>query len=124
MAVRQVSDKILLYCHVGCSAEDVLDALGMTFSDLYPDDPMKAAYRAATANGGAKWERNMYARVQKIAKEYPRLTKLQAELKYSLQREDEMVLRIARADMERGHTLTFEDRARLDLAMERLRMAA
>jgi hypothetical protein len=38
MAVRELDDgRILLHCFSGCSAEEVLDAVGMTFSDLYSE---------------------------------------------------------------------------------------
>jgi hypothetical protein len=30
---------VLLYCHAGCSTQAVIDALGITFSDLFPPDP-------------------------------------------------------------------------------------
>ena len=34
----KVNDKtVMLHCFAGCSTEAVLDAIGMTFSDLYPD---------------------------------------------------------------------------------------
>ena len=102
LSIRQADDgKILLWCFVGCSAEDVLDALGMTFTDLYPDDPCKAAYRAACANGGRKWERRFLPEID-------------------LRREDVTVLRIAEKWIKQGRTLNLEDQARLDLALERL----
>ena len=56
---------ILLYCHAGCSARDVLRALGMEFSDLYPD---------------SKWilrDRQRYASQKNVAK-------LEAALKHEL----------------------------------------
>ena len=31
-------DRILIHCHAGCETSDVLDALGMTFRDLRPDN--------------------------------------------------------------------------------------
>jgi hypothetical protein len=38
LAVRELDDgRVLLHCFSGCSAEEVLDAVGMTFSDLYPE---------------------------------------------------------------------------------------
>ncbi len=30
--------QILIYCHAGCGAAAILDAVGMNFSDLYPPD--------------------------------------------------------------------------------------
>jgi 5S rRNA maturation endonuclease (ribonuclease M5) len=37
LAITQVEGKILLYCHVGCTLEQILDAIGWTKSDLYDD---------------------------------------------------------------------------------------
>lgn len=35
--IRDLADgRILIKCQAGCSAEEVLDAIGLTFSDLYP----------------------------------------------------------------------------------------
>jgi hypothetical protein len=39
LAVRERDDGVLLIrCHAGCPSSDVLDALGLSWSDLYPDD--------------------------------------------------------------------------------------
>ena len=39
LAVRERDDGVLLIrCHAGCPASDVLDALGLSWSDLYPDE--------------------------------------------------------------------------------------
>lgn len=37
LAIRELDDgRILLHCFAGCGAAEVLAAIGMTFSDLYP----------------------------------------------------------------------------------------
>jgi hypothetical protein len=37
LAVRELADdSLLVYCHAGCQTEDVLDALGLEWSDLFP----------------------------------------------------------------------------------------
>jgi len=60
LSIRETEDgKILLYCFPGCSAQDVLDAIGLTFEDLYPDDRWKAACQAATANGGRRFRKRL-----------------------------------------------------------------
>lgn len=39
LSVRKTDDGyVLLYCFAGCEAEDILAAIGLTFSDLYLDD--------------------------------------------------------------------------------------
>ena len=38
LAIKEVSDgRILIYCHAGCGACAVLDAVGLQMSDLFPD---------------------------------------------------------------------------------------
>lgn len=39
LSVRQVDDRVLLYCHGGCGAVDVVEAIGLKLSDLY-DAPL------------------------------------------------------------------------------------
>ena len=42
-----VADKVLIHCFAGCHAGDVLEAVGLTFADLF-DDP---GYQAALGLG-------------------------------------------------------------------------
>jgi hypothetical protein len=37
LAIRDVDGRLLLHCFGGCSTEDVLSAVGLTFSDLMPE---------------------------------------------------------------------------------------
>jgi hypothetical protein len=38
LAVREEADGTLLVCcHAGCRTEDVLEAIGLEFADLYPE---------------------------------------------------------------------------------------
>jgi hypothetical protein len=37
LSVKRSESKVLLYCHVGCTIEQILDALGWTKADLYDD---------------------------------------------------------------------------------------
>ena len=38
LAVRERADGVLLIrCHAGCATEEILAALGLEFSDLYPE---------------------------------------------------------------------------------------
>jgi len=50
LAVRELDDgRVLLHCFAGCEAASVLDAVGLTFSDLFPEpltqDSMKRERR-------------------------------------------------------------------------------
>lgn len=38
LSVRFDSDKILLHCHAGCDTQAIVDAMGMSLSDLYVED--------------------------------------------------------------------------------------
>src|SRR3954470_19268241 len=44
LSLRQIEGQALVHCHAGCTAVDVLGALGLTLRDLY-DEPRGAAYR-------------------------------------------------------------------------------
>lgn len=38
LSIRELSDgRILVHCWTGCSAESILDAVGLTFDDLFPE---------------------------------------------------------------------------------------
>ena len=96
LSVRDTGDRVLVHCFAGCATEDVLAAVGLTFRDLY-SDPWKAAYHAATAQGAVKLQSPDPAEVERL------------------------VVQIARDDLAAGKTLSVEDRARYELAIERLR---
>lgn len=102
LSVRETDDgKILVFCHAGCATDEVLTAVGLTFSDLYPDR-WNAAYRAATANRGASFRKRLERETDPLDVE-------------------RWVLRIASADIRASKTLSVEDRARVDVAVLRLK---
>ena len=37
LAIKATPETMLIHCFAGCSTEEILDAVGMTFDDLYPD---------------------------------------------------------------------------------------
>jgi hypothetical protein len=44
LSVREIdSDRVLVHCWAGCSVEDVLSAVGLTFEALYPEKPSHRA---------------------------------------------------------------------------------
>lgn len=100
LSIRLTEDRILFYCFAGCDTESVLDAVGLTFKDLFSDES-RAAYEAATSNKGKK-------------------------LNHPIDpvEEDRMVIRLAMSDLETGKQHSLEDRARIELAKERLRERA
>ena len=96
--------RVLLHCFCGCSAADVLAALGLTLGDIMPTrlrDESPEAQRAAL-------ERFRIASVQAAAG--------------VILREAQIVL-LAGADVNRGLPLDGEDASRLLVAIERIQAA-
>lgn len=102
LSIADTGEKVLIHCFAGCSAEEILVALGLTWTDLYPDR-WQAAYRAATSNQGRKYRNRLERSSDPLELE-------------------RMVLQIAAADLRAGKTLSTEDRARVEIA--RLRLGA
>ena len=41
LSIRALDDgRVLLHCFAGCAVEAILDAVGLQFGDLYPDQPL------------------------------------------------------------------------------------
>jgi hypothetical protein len=46
LAIRELDDgRVLVYCHAECGIDEVLGAIGLDLSDLYPDRPIEHARR-------------------------------------------------------------------------------
>ncbi|MCU7876790.1 MAG: hypothetical protein KZQ84_08320 [Candidatus Thiodiazotropha sp. (ex Lucinoma borealis)] len=99
LSISLRGESIAIYCHAGCSTEDVLESVGLTFRDLYGKDD--ACYQRSIANRGSKSTRHLND--------------------YDI---DLMVLRLAKSDLEAGRALSVEDQARVALAKERLKESA
>jgi hypothetical protein len=39
LAIKQVDERVLLHCFAGCSAVDIVEAVGLDISDLFPPRP-------------------------------------------------------------------------------------
>lgn len=50
LSLRRIEGQALIHCHAGCDTIDVLDALGMTMTDLF-DEPKGATYTYTDLNG-------------------------------------------------------------------------
>lgn len=96
LSIRCTEERVLLHCFAGCATESILTALGLTWTDLYPDR-WQASYRAATAPGPMKL--------------------LAPDDRLDV---DRWVLMLAAADLRAGKMLNIEDRARVELAKFRL----
>lgn len=35
LSIRQIDDRLLIYCHAGCGAAEIMEALGLSLSHLY-----------------------------------------------------------------------------------------
>lgn len=102
LSVRETGDgRVLLNCWAGCATGDVLAAVGLTFSDLFPPDPSRTDHRQ-------RGER----------RPFPAADVLRAVAQESL------LVAIAAARVCDGHPLTDDGRARLMLAAQRLQAAA
>jgi hypothetical protein len=41
LSIREMDDgRVLVHCHAGCGAVDVVDSVGLSLSDLFPDGPI------------------------------------------------------------------------------------
>lgn len=97
LSIREAEDgRLLVHCFGACSAADVLAAVGLRFSDLFPDSP-----GARARHGGMPaWRRE--------------------RLRDAL-RGEYLVIEIANADRAAGHPLSAKDTERVRLAKARIR---
>jgi len=93
LSITERSDRILIYCHAGCEAEDVLIKAGLSWNDLYRNQ-LKAAYEQAA-------HRRIKVDVDPLDVERG-------------------VIAIAKARIKKGVELSIDDIARLRLAIVRL----
>ncbi len=93
--------KVLIHCFAGCDSLDVLEAVGLSFNDLYPDDPYKAAYQSATRRQPKKFDHKINHHDLCVT-----------------------ILKIAQAEIAAGKEYGIEDKAWIDLALESVKGAA
>lgn len=94
MAINTQGDIILFHCFAGCAPDEILQAVDLKWTDLYPDE-WDAAYHKACA--------------QKIPLE-----------PVEQRRVEENVLLIVQNKLEAGEELSAEDQARAEIALERI----
>ncbi|GGA75566.1 hypothetical protein GCM10011521_12160 [Arenimonas soli] len=93
--------RVLLHCFGGCDAAAVIQAVGLTLADLFPE-------RLAAQTPEAR----------RMAQRMARLTQWGAALEVLA--EESTIVSIAAADLAQGLTLSDEDLARLELARQRI----
>lgn len=98
LAIREEDGKVLLHCFGGCSVSDVVGAIGMDLTDLFPP---KDTYVPAPQN-----------KVRFFATDLLRVIALEAA-----------IVSVAAYDMAKGKTLPKVDLDRLQLAYERINAA-
>ena len=100
LSIRDADDRLLVHCFAGCSAHDIVAAVGLTLADLFekPLDHHKGALRD---------RRHQHAAC--------------AALK--VLSHESLVALIAAENIARGRQLSDEDRDRLTLAAVRIRNA-
>jgi hypothetical protein len=101
LAVREADDgRVLLHCFAGCPTVNVLGAVGMDMSDLFPPDEKRKNY---PIEGKPKMKPAFYA------SDLIRILSFEA-----------LVVNICAYDMSVGKPLKEEDRERLKVAQQRI----
>lgn len=94
-------DRVLLHCHAGCHAADVLGSLGLTLADLHPDRP-----------------RDLSPMGRRKAREAVRAAHWAAAL--GVLATEATVIEVAATMIERGERLSGDDTARVRVAASRI----
>jgi hypothetical protein len=101
LAVREADDgRVLLHCFAGCPTVNVLGAVGMDMSDLFPPDERRKNY---PVEGKPRMKPAFYA------SDLIRILSFEA-----------LVVNICAYDMSVGKPLKEEDRERLKVAQQRI----
>jgi hypothetical protein len=97
LSIRELADgRILVHCFAGCTVEEILSAVGLTFDALFPERPI--------TGDGAPRERRPF-----IPSEVFEVVRLEVG-----------VVAVVACDMHAQRTVSDEDMARLFVAVERL----
>ena len=97
LAIREVDDRLLLHCFAGCEAYEIVSALGMELSDLFPEK----------INTGNK----------PLSRPFPAADILRC-LSYEI-----TFLVVCASDLAKGEKLNQEDKDRLLVSASRFRSA-
>lgn len=102
LSVMDKGDRVLIHCFAGCDPSDVLTAIGLDWKDIYPDRWDCAAKRPNEA--ARKWAQRTLAALDPLDIERG-------------------ILKLAAAARRAGRPESIEDRARVEVAVLRLRAA-
>jgi hypothetical protein len=99
LAVRELDDgRVLMHCFAECSTESILDAVGMTFEDLFPERLPEHRYKP-----------------ERIP--FPAMDVLKCV------KNETLILAVMGANMAHGNKLSMADRERAMVAAERIARA-
>jgi len=98
LVIKEVDDRLLLHCFAGCSAYEIVSAVGLELSDLFP--------KRVTHEGN-----------RSLSRPFPASDILKC---LSL---ESMFVSICAQDLQRGEKLTDQDVERLGLANKRIHLA-
>ncbi len=99
MTLRQVDEKILIHCFAGCSASEIVGAMGLKMTDLFPPRP--------TTDHAGKPVRNPWAGMDVLR----------------CVAQEAMIVAIVAQAIHDGKSIGKEDLARVHLANKRLNHA-
>ena len=106
LAITETDDgRILLKCFAGCSAHQIVEAVGMDLTDLFPSDN-NINYLKANNQGNKPVRRPFYA------------TDLLKIIQF-----EALITSIAAFDLSQGREVSAEDRKRLKTALSRINEA-
>ena len=104
LSIKQADDgKILVHCFAGCTTDDVLGAIGVQFTDLFPE----GARPAMTEDRPIKFS----------GSEFTALDALRCLVN------EAAVVGLAAAEAAEGHVMRPQEQHRLDMAVSRLAIA-
>jgi hypothetical protein len=109
LSLRDAGDRLLIHCHAGCHPEDVLRALGLGWRDLHTGDRWAAADHAGVMAASHLAARERARRAARIGYDPAH---------------ERLIVQYARDDMRAGRELSIESRARVQIAVQRLRADA
>ncbi len=99
LAVKEQDGKIILHCFAGCSVDNIVGAVGMSMSDLFPPSEKTDYTRPAP-------------KVRFFATDLLKVLHLEAQ-----------IVAVCAYDMAKGKTLPAPDLARLQVAYQRINEA-
>ena len=100
LRIREIDDRLLLFCHAGCQSNEIVAAVGLSLADLFNTPRTKDYVKPLPRQQRWDWR----ALLQTVAHE-------------------SLVVAIAAGDMSKNITLSDDDKERLAESVTRIRAA-